>query len=119
MHSQPQLALSRKNSGKGQWYQPGLKPLPQNQPHKWFIFLPSLRAGECRPLPYLGGSDRHPGTPPGTRSILRVSTGDCWLSWELGVHFEEGLVGQSLMVPNCLKIRINFGTLRQGIPGDV
>lgn len=52
--------------------------------------FPPLRVGECGSLPYPGGSDWHPGTPPGARANLRVSVGDRWLSWELGVLFEEG-----------------------------
>lgn len=91
------LPLCRKSSGRGQWYQPGPELLPQNCTSTSSSF-PPLRPGERGPLPYPGGSDRHPGTPPGAWSSLRVSVGDCWPPWELGVPFEEGLIGQGLDV---------------------
>lgn len=60
--------------------------------------FPPLRVGECGSLPYPGGSDWHPGTPPGARANLRVSAGDCRLSWELGCSLRRA-VGWNLMVP--------------------
>lgn len=38
------LPLCRKNGGKGQWCRAGLELLPQQEPHEYFIFLPSPQA---------------------------------------------------------------------------